>query len=60
MFYLGNFRHLASGINKCTNFLSLSDEESAIMSTLVLVHTSRKKEEIKTTSVLTKLMHSLY
>ena len=42
-----------------TNFLSLSDKESVIMSPVVFLYTFRKKLEIKTLSVLTKLPSSL-
>ena len=42
-----------------TDFLSLSDKESVILSTFIPVYTLRKKTEIKTVSVLTRLPCSL-
>ena len=42
-----------------TNFLSLRDKESAVVSTVISVHTSEKQEEIKTVSVLSRLSCSL-
>ena len=42
-----------------TNFLSLSDKESVIVSPVIAVHTSRKKGGIKTVSVLTRLPSSM-
>lgn len=47
---LDGFPHL-----QYANFLSLSNEESVIVSPIVSVHTLRKKGKIKTASVLTKL-----
>ena len=41
------------------NFLSLSEEESAIVSAFVSVHASGKQGKINKASVLTKLPHSL-
>ena len=41
------------------NFLSLSDKESVIVSPVITAHTLRKKEKIKTVSVLTRLPSSL-
>ena len=42
-----------------TNFLSLSNKESVIVSPLITVHTLRKNVEIKTVSVLTRRPSSL-
>ena len=42
-----------------TTFLSLSDEESVIVSPVIAVHTLRKKGEIKKVSILTRLPSSL-
>ena len=42
-----------------TNFQKLSYKESVIVSTVITVHTLRKKREIKTVSVLTRLPISL-
>ena len=42
-----------------TNFLSLSNKESVIVSLVITVHTLKKKGEIKTVSVLTRLTNSL-
>ena len=41
------------------NFLSLSNKESVIVSLAITVHTLKKKGEIKTVSVLTRLTNSL-
>ena len=41
------------------NFLSLSDKESVIVSSVITVHALRKKGEIETVSFLTKLHSSL-
>ena len=38
-----------------TNFLSLSDKETAVVSPVIIVHTLRKKGETKAVSVLTRL-----
>ena len=37
-----------------TNFLSLSNKESVIVSPIITVHTLRKKGEIQTVSVVTR------
>ena len=42
-----------------TDFLSLSDKESVIVSAVIPVYTLRKKTEIKVVSVLAKLPCSL-
>ena len=42
-----------------TNFLSLTDKESVIASPVIAVHTLRKKGEIETVSVFTRLPSSL-
>ena len=42
-----------------TNFLRLSNKESVIVSLVITVHTLKKKGEIKTVSVLTRLTNSL-
>ena len=42
-----------------TNFLSQSDKKSVIVNPAFLDHASRKKGEIKTVSVLTRLPSSL-
>ena len=43
-----------------TNFLSLSDKESVIVSRVITVHSLGKKGEIKTVSVSTRLLGSLF
>ena len=42
-----------------TNFLSLSDKETIIVSIVISVHTLEKQQEIKTVSILTRLPCSL-
>ena len=42
-----------------TNFLSLSDNESVILSPVIIVHTLSKKREIKTVPVFTRIPSSL-
>ena len=42
-----------------TNFLNLSNKESAIVSPVITAHTLRKNEEIKTVSTLTRRPSSL-
>ena len=42
-----------------TNFLSLSNNESVIVSAVIHVHTSDNQEEIKTVSVLTKIVSAM-
>ena len=39
------------------NFLSLSDEESVIVSAFISIHTSRKQGKINKASILAKLPH---
>ena len=42
-----------------TNFLSLSNNESVTVSAVIHVHTSDNQEEIKTVSVLTKIVSAM-
>ena len=42
-----------------TNFLSLNNKESVIVSAVIRVHASGKQEEIKAVPVLTRLIGSL-
>ena len=42
-----------------TNFLSLSNNESVIVNSVITVHTLRKKGEVKTVSAITRLPSSL-
>ena len=42
-----------------TNFLSMSNKVSVIVSSIISVHTFTKKEEIQTVSVVTRLSSSL-
>ena len=42
-----------------TNFLSMSNKVSVIVSSIISVHTLTKKKEIQTVSVVTRLSSSL-
>ena len=60
LFFHSDLKHLPQRVLLAIHhFLSLSDRESAIVSTVISVHTSEKQEEIKTVSFLTRLPHSL-